>query len=32
MRLEVGDGDKTLLINAEGDYVAVEEQLTGNYP
>lgn len=31
IRLEVGDGDRALLINVVVDYVSVEGQLTGNY-
>lgn len=32
IRLEVGRGDRALLIKVLGDDVSVEEQLTGNYP
>lgn len=32
IRLEVGGGDRALLIKVVGDYASVEEQLTGNYP
>lgn len=32
IRLEVGGGDRALLIKVVADYVSVEEQLTGNYP
>lgn len=32
IRLEVGGGDRALLIKVVADYVSVEEQLSGNYP